>query len=60
MLTPAEREEIRTFVHQEIAGIEYDLRHNAGSYNYLCSVGGLTMFTHRPLGSVLHAIPHFD
>lgn len=60
MLSPEEREEIHHFVHQELAGIEQDVRDHAGSYNYLCSVGGLTMFTHRPVGAVLRAIPHFD
>lgn len=60
MFSPTEREEIRNFVHQEMAGIEYQLRHNAGSYNYLCSVGGLTLFTHRPVGAVIHAIEHLD
>lgn len=60
MLSLTEREEIRSFVHQELAGIESQVAHNAGSYNYLCSVGGLVMFTHRPLGAVIHAIPHFD
>lgn len=60
MFSAGEREEIRQFVHQEMAGIEYQVRHQAGSYNYLCSVGGLTMFTHSPVGAVLHAIPHFD
>lgn len=60
MLSPEEREEIRNFVHQELAGIEQDVSRRAGSYNYLCSIGGLTMFTHRPVGAVIHAIPHFD
>lgn len=58
MLSPIEREEIRNFVHEELAEIEYRVRHNAGSYNYLCSVGGVTMFTHQPIGQVIHAIPH--
>lgn len=60
MFTPAEQEEIRNFVYQVLAGIEDQVRHDAGSYNYLCNIGGLTMFTHRPLGAVIHAIPHFD
>jgi hypothetical protein len=58
MFTPGEREEIRNFVHQELADIEHKIRHQAGSYNYLCSVGGMTVFSHRPIGSVLHTIPH--
>lgn len=60
MLSPAEREEIREFVHQEMAIIETKVRHDAGSYNYLCSVNGLTVFSHHPVGAVIHAIPHFD
>jgi hypothetical protein len=60
MLSPDEYEEIRGFIHQEMASIEQQVRHQAGSYNYLCCVGGLTMFTHHPVGAVIHAIPHFD
>lgn len=60
MLSPGERQEIREFVHQELAGIEAEVRQHAGSYNYLCSLGGLTVFTHAPVGSVIHVIPHFD
>jgi hypothetical protein len=58
MFTPAEREEIRQCVHREMAHLEAKLHHDAGSYNYLCSVGGLDVFTHRPLGAVLHTIAH--
>lgn len=56
MFTPGEREEMRNFVHQEIADIEYRLRHQAGSYKYLCSVGGMTVFSHIPVGSILHVV----
>lgn len=59
MLTPTEREEIRSFVHQEMAQIERQYRRDAGSYNYLCSVGGMTVFSHKPVGAVLHVIPHY-
>lgn len=58
MLSPIEREEIRLCVHEELAEIEQRIRHDAGSYNFLCSVGGLTMFTHTPIGRVIHAVPH--
>lgn len=59
MLSPGEREEIRTFVHQEMAEMYAKVSYAAGSYNYLCSVGGLTVFAHQPVGAVLYAIPHF-
>lgn len=36
---------------------EARLRHQAGSYNYLCRVGGNLIFSHRPIGTVLHVIP---
>jgi len=58
MFTPAENEEIRNMVHQELA-ITAQLSHIAGSYRYQCRVGGCTIFTHRPVGEVLHVIPHF-
>jgi hypothetical protein len=60
VFTPDEREEIRQLVHWELATIEQDVRDRAGSYNYLCNVGGVTMFTHRPMGAIIHSIPHFD
>lgn len=58
MLTPAEREEIRDLVHQEIAVLA-QLRMLAGSYTYQCRLGRDKIFTHRPIGIVLHVIPHF-
>lgn len=58
MLSPTEREEIRLFIHEELSDIERQVRDYAGSYNFLCSVGGLTMFTHHPVGRVIHAVPH--
>lgn len=57
MLSPEERQEIRSQVHQELAEIEYDVAHNAGSYNYLCEASGLTFFSHTPVGAVLRYIP---
>lgn len=60
MFTPDEREEIRQLVHRELATIEQDVRDRAGSYNYLCNIGGVTMFTHHPMGAIIHSIPHFD
>lgn len=58
MLSPEERQEIRSQVHQELAEIEDDVAHRAGSYNYLCEVAGDTIFTHQPVGAVLRSIPH--
>lgn len=58
MLTPAEREEITDLVHQELA-ILAQLSHIAGSYGYQCRLGSQTVFTHRPVGTVLRVIPHF-
>jgi uncharacterized protein Yka (UPF0111/DUF47 family) len=58
MFTPAEREEITDLVHQELAIIA-QLSHIAGSYSYQCRLSGQTMFTHHPVGTVLHVIPHF-
>lgn len=57
-MSPAEREEIRNFVHGELAEIEYRCAHNAGSFNYFCSLGGLTFFSHRPVGDVIRQIHH--
>lgn len=58
MLSPNEAEEIRQIVHHELADIERQVAHNAGSYNYLCSCGGLTLFSHRPIGQVIRSIHH--
>lgn len=58
MLGHTEQEEIRQFIHAEMVRIESDIAHHAGSYNYLCLVGGSPCFTHRPTGAVLRAIPH--
>lgn len=58
MLGRWEREEIRHFIYSEMVRIEADIAHHAGSYNYLCLVGGSPCFTHHPTGAVLRAIPH--
>jgi hypothetical protein len=58
MFTPSERNEICDLVHQELA-ITAQLSHIAGSYRYQCRLGNQTMFTHHPVGVVLHVIPHF-
>lgn len=58
MLSPEEKQEIREEVHHELADIEEQVAHYAGSYNYLCGVAGDTIFTHQPVGAVLRSIPH--
>lgn len=58
MFTPAENEEILNLVHQEL-NITAQLSQIAGSYRYQCRVGGQKVFTHSPMGTVLHVIPHF-
>jgi len=55
MLTQQERAEIRYEVHRELAEINEQCAH-AGSYGYLCYVGGLTFFSHHPVGHVLRRI----
>lgn len=35
---------------------EAKLRHDAGSYKFLCSVGGHIMFSHRPVGTVVYVV----
>lgn len=58
MLSPEERYEIRAEVHRELAEVEYQISHYAGSYNYLCAAGGIAFFAHRPVGAVLRHIDH--
>ena len=57
MMSPTLCAEIRSLVHQELAKIEDEVRH-AGTYTYLCSVGGMTIFSHHPVGAVLRTITH--
>lgn len=56
MLSPDERYEIQQVVHQELAAIEHDIAHNAGSYRYLCTAGGVTFFSHTPVGAVVRVL----
>lgn len=49
-------EEIRHFRPPGTFDDEARLRHRAGSYHYLCSIGGYVTFTHFPVGIVLHVI----
>ena len=56
MLSPEEMSEIRALVHAELAEVEYQCARHAGSYNYLCCIAGVPVFTHRPVGTVLRTI----
>lgn len=56
MLSPEETWEIRRTVHQELAAIEQEIAHHAGSYRYLCAAGGITFFSHTPVGAVVRSI----
>lgn len=62
VLYKSELEEIaeaaRREVHKELAHIEEQVAHEAGSYTFLCAVAGDTIFTHSPVGRVIRYIPH--
>ena len=60
MLSPAERDEIRREVYHDLVELEDQISHNAGSYEYLCLVGGIPTFTHTPVGPVIRRIFHVD
>lgn len=49
-------EEINYFNPPNALNDEARLRHNAGSYRYICSVNGHAIFTHKPVGTVLHVV----
>lgn len=51
-----ESEEIRHFCPPGRRYDETALRRAAGSYRYLCALGGHTVFTHHPIGVVLHVV----
>lgn len=52
------KEAARREVYKELAHIEQQVAHEAGSYSYLCAVNGDTIFTHHPVGQVIRFIPH--
>lgn len=58
MLSPQERLEIQEEVHRELAQIESAIAHQAGSYDYYCSLAGMAFFSHRPIGQVIRHIDH--
>jgi hypothetical protein len=51
-----DEEEINYFCPPGNLNDEYKLRHDAGTYRFLCSVGGHIVFTHHPVGIVLHVV----
>lgn len=56
MFTRNEREEIRQLVYNEMAAIERHIAEHSGSYNYLCRLEGVPVFTHEPHGTVLRRL----
>ena len=58
MLGRQDRDEVRQLIYQELAALESRVCQCAGSYNYMCLVGGSPCFTHQPVGPVLRTIPH--
>lgn len=57
MLSGGEAEEIRRFIHAEMAQVEHEAHDPMhGSYGYLCASGGLTFYAHRPVGTVIRQI----
>lgn len=54
----AQNEETRYFHPPVTLDDEARLCRQAGSYTYLCSLGGHVVFTHAPVGGVLHVLPH--
>ena len=58
MLTQEERDEIRRAIYADLIEIEEEITRHAGSYEYLCLLGGEPVFCHRPVGKVIrHLVP---
>jgi hypothetical protein len=53
VLSNEEREEIRQEVYRDVADIEDEVAHRAGSYTYLCVLMGEPVFAHSPVGRIL-------
>jgi len=58
MLSQDERMEIRQEVYRDVAEIEDDVMHRAGTYTHLCLVWGEPTFAHSAVGPILRYIPH--
>lgn len=56
MMSADETEDVRRLVYQTLAAIEYQIAHEAGSYRYLCLVGGSPTFAHTPVGPVVRVL----
>jgi hypothetical protein len=56
MMTPSECEDVRQLVYRELASIEDRIAHQAGSYRFLCLLGGGPVFTHTRCGPVLRVL----
>jgi polysaccharide pyruvyl transferase WcaK-like protein len=56
MMSPDEREDVRQLVYQEMAALEYRIAREAGSYRYMCLVGGSPVFAHSPVGPILRVL----
>lgn len=54
-LTQNELQEVREEVHRELAVI-HQMTQETGSYNYLCWVNDGLIFTHAPVGQVIHKV----
>lgn len=39
-----------------LAAIESEIRRRAGSYRYLCRLGSLLVFTHKPIGKIARVL----
>jgi hypothetical protein len=58
MFTRDERAEIRMLFYDELVGIHEQVM-RAGSYRYLCLVGGRPIYAHHPIGKVIWKTPPF-
>lgn len=57
MLGGNEVDDIRRLIHAEMAEVERDAHDPIhGSYGYLCASGGLTFYSHQPVGKVIRKI----
>lgn len=56
MLSLTEQDEVRNFVYQELAHLHEEIASHAGSYTYLCLVGGYPTFCHSPVGRVIQSL----
>lgn len=60
MLSPAEREEFRQALYQDLIAIEDEISRHAGTYEFLCLLGGAPTFCHSPVGPVIRRVYRVD